>query len=213
MTQVLFVTGTDTGVGKTVVSAVLGKRALQAGTGVVYVKPVQTGLADGQPGSDADFVGAAAGIDARELLRFAQPLAPAVAAELSNTPIDFDDLVARTRACAAGADLLLVEGAGGLLVPLTEDRTMADLAAALGARLVIAVRPGLGTLNHTALTLEAARRRGLEIDRLVVCGYPEPAGMTEETNLARLRSAGPEVEVIGIVNGLSVEDGAGRLPG
>ena len=212
MTQVLFVTGTDTGVGKTVVSAVLARRARDAGKKVVYVKPVQTGLAPGQRGSDADFVGAAAGVDARELLRFPQPLAPAVAAELSNTSIDVDDLAAQTLACGDASDLLLVEGAGGLLVPLSKDRTMADFAAAIGARLVVAVRPGLGTLNHTALTVEAAACRGLAIECLVVSGYPGRPGLTETTNLQRLRATGLTVEVLGHAEGLSVEEGVGMLP-
>jgi dethiobiotin synthetase len=209
MTRIRFVTGTDTGVGKTVVSAVLAKRAQQDGASVRYVKPVQTGIALGAPGGDASFV-AAAGIEATELERYEHPLAPAVAAGLAGRPIDFDDLVARTLRCAEGTDLLLVEGAGGLLVPLTDDKTMADLAAAIGAELVVVARPGLGTLNHTALTLEAAERRGLDVALLVVSGYPPHPGVTERTNLERLRKLGPQVEVVELIDGLSVDEG---LPG
>ncbi len=197
--RILFVTGTDTGVGKTVVSAVLARRARESNTHVRYVKPVQTGLTAGAPGGDADFVGAAASIEAVELERFDEPLAPAVAAELAGRPIDFNDLMRRTLECADDVDLLLVEGAGGLLVPLTNEATMADLAKAIDSELVVVVRPGLGTLNHTALTLEAADRRGLEVAKIVVSGYPADPGTTERTNFDRLRSLGPPVEVVGVL--------------
>jgi dethiobiotin synthase len=193
MTTIRFVTGTDTGVGKTIVSTLLAARARSNGTRVRYVKPVQTGLQDGESGSDADHV-AAAGIDARELLRFPDPLAPAVAAELAGRLIDFDGLVRKTLALADGVDSLYVEGAGGLLVPITEKHTMADFAEALEAELVVVVRPGLGTLNHTALTLEAAERRNLCVAMLVVSDYT--GGLTEETNLEQLRAFGPPVEVV-----------------
>lgn len=193
---VWFVTGTDTGVGKTVASAVLAARARDEGKRVRYVKPVQTGLAPGEPGSDADVVAARARVETHELLRFPDPLAPAVAAARAGSPIDFDQLAAETRALAHGCDLLIVEGAGGLLVPLTEEHTMADLARALSAPLVVVVRPGLGTLNHTALTLEAAGRRGIAVERLVVSAWPADPGTTERTNLDRLRRLGVPLEVI-----------------
>lgn len=207
MTQILFVTGTDTGVGKTVVAAVLARRAVEAGRAVGYVKPVQTGLALDQSGSDADFVASVAGVDAVELLRFPDPLAPAVAAEIAGRPIDFHELVRRTRACADGVDLLLVEGAGGLLVPVTDTRTMADLADALDANLVVVARAGLGTLNHTALTVEAATQRNLTIDSLVVSAFPRDPGLTERTNLEQLRRLGPRVEVVDFIEDVSVKRG------
>jgi dethiobiotin synthase len=207
MAEILFVTGTDTGVGKTVVSAVLARRAREDGKVVRYVKPVQTGVSTGEAGGDADFVAAAACVEALELLRFTDALAPAVAAERAGRPIDFDELVRRTQACADGVDALLVEGAGGLLVPLTDDRTMADLACALGARLVVVARPGLGTLNHTALTIEAAVRRRLEVATVVLSDFPSRPGVTERTNLERLRALGPPVEVVGHLGDLSVDDG------
>jgi len=198
-----FITGTDTGVGKTVVSGELARRALADGLSVRYVKPVQTGLAPGEAGGDADFVGAAAGIEAIELERFAEPLAPAVAAELAGRSIDLADLARRVIECTKNVDLLLVEGAGGLLVPLTNDATMADFAKAIGSELVVVVRPGLGTLNHTALTLEAAAARGLDVAVVVVSGYPSDPGTTERTNLERLRALGPPVEIVGFLAGAS----------
>jgi dethiobiotin synthetase len=200
------VTGTDTGVGKTVAAAALAHRARGAGLRVRYVKPVQTGVRPGAPG-DADFVRAAADVDARELLRLPEPLAPAVAAERAGRPIDGAALAAEARRLAEGIDLLLVEGAGGLLVPLDARWTVADLAASLGAELVVVVRPGLGTLNHTALTLEAARARGLPVAGLVVSGWPPRPGVVERTNLERLEAMAPILAVLRRVRGVSVDAG------
>lgn len=204
--MIRFVTGTDTGVGKTVASAWLAALARSNGQRVRYVKPAQTGLAPGAPGSDADFVRTAAGVEAIELLRFTEPLAPAVAAELAGEPIDSEALVSSVKSLD-DVDELIVEGAGGLLVPLADGWTMADLAAALGAELVVVTRPGLGTLNHTALTLEAARRRQLPIAGLVVSGWPSEPGVTERTNLERLATMAPILHRIPLLAGLSVEDG------
>lgn len=201
-----FVTGTDTGVGKTVVSALLGRRAREDGLRVRYVKPVQTGVSDGDKG-DAGFVASAAAIDAVELIRYEDPLAPSVAADLTGRPIDFDELVRLTSERGHDVDLLLVEGAGGLLVPLTAEHTMADLAKSLGAELVLVVRPGLGTLNHSALTVEAAKHRGLHVSLIVVSGFPSVPGSTEHTNLERLHRLGPPVEVVEHIEGISVDEG------
>jgi dethiobiotin synthetase len=204
-----FVTGTDTSVGKTVASAAMALAEQAAGRRVAYFKPVQTGVAPGEPG-DVAFVAAAAGIPASEGVRLDEPLAPAVAAERAGYVIDVDGLVARARAEAAGVDLLLVEGAGGLLVPLAGQLTMADLAARLEAALVIVTRPGLGTLNHTALTVEAARSRRLSVAGLVVCGWPAEPGVTERTNLERLAAMAPVLGVVPYVPGLDTSRPAPR---
>lgn len=211
--MIRFVTGTDTGVGKTVVAAALARAEREAGRGVAYCKPVQTGLAPGEPG-DADYVAAAAGVPVTEALRLEEALAPAVAAGRAGIRIDVDALVGWCRHQGDSVDLLLVEGAGGLLVPLWGDVTMADLAARLGADLVIATRPGLGTLNHTALTLEAARSRGLPVAGLVVCGWPAEPGVTEATNLERLAAMAPILGLIPFVAGLdtAAAGGGGVLP-
>ena len=132
----------------------------------------------------------------------AEPLAPAVAAERAGVRIDVDRLLREAAELAAGADALVVEGAGGLLVPLWEDLTMADLAAGLGASLVVVARPGLGTLNHTALTLEAARSRRLGIAGLVVSGWPDHPEPVEETNLERLAAMAPLLGVVPHLGGL-----------
>lgn len=188
--MIRFVTGTDTGVGKTIAAAALARAELEAGRSVAYCKPVQTGVERDEPG-DADVVREMAGVEATECLRFPAPLAPAVAAQLAGTAIDVIQLATHIRNLAAPLDTLLVEGAGGLLVPLNDDTNMADLALLLGADLVIVTRPSLGTLNHTALTLEAAAARGLQVAGLVVSMWPDDPGPTEQTNLERLAAMAP----------------------
>jgi dethiobiotin synthetase len=198
--MIRFVTGTDTSVGKTVAAFALARAELETGRRVAYCKPVQTGLTPGQPG-DADFV-AAAGVPVSEGLRLEEALAPAVAAEREGIKIEVEALVSWCRNQAEAVDVLLVEGAGGLLVPLSGDVTMADLAVRLEAEVVIAVRPGLGTLNHTALTLEAARARHLPVAGLVICGWPAEPGVTETTNLERLAAMAPVLGLVPYVAGL-----------
>jgi dethiobiotin synthetase len=199
-----FVTGTDTGVGKTVVAALLAADAAARGRNVVYVKPVQTGLAPGVPG-DADFVAKAAGVRAVEGVRYPLALAPAVAAAQAGESVDVDALVDLVAGEAADSDDVVVEGAGGLLVPLADGVDMAAFALSVGAHEVVVVtRPGLGTLNHTALTLEAARRRGLD-PVLVVSNWPETPGLTETTNLALMADMAPILATVPFVEGVDVE--------
>jgi dethiobiotin synthetase len=162
----IVVTGTDTGVGKTVVSA-----ALCAITGRPYVKAAQTGDDD-----DAAEVARLAGVEVRTLARFADPLAPASAGE---------GIAAADVAAAAPRDAV-IEGAGGLLVRLGGEDTLADVARLLDAPVLVVARAGLGTLNHTALTLEALRARGLGCPGIVIGAWPERPGLAEERNLEDL---------------------------
>jgi dethiobiotin synthetase len=196
----VFVTGTDTGVGKTVVTA-----AICVASGAQPMKPVQTGSLEAQ---DLAFVVSVTGRAMPEQTacpyRFADPLAPAVAARRAGQRIDLTHI----RRCydklwARGA--VAVEGAGGLLVEVGEGHTMADLARLLGLPIVIACRPGLGTLNHTALTVEAARRRGLDVHGLVVVGWPADPGIPERTNPPELARHAPLVGVIPHIGGLDTE--------
>jgi len=178
----LFVTGTDTGVGKTEVAAALvaGWRAL--GLDVGGMKPAQSGVEPGAP-SDADRLRAAAGgDDPAELVcpySFAAPLAPGVAARLEGKEISLERVLEAARELGARHAALVVEGAGGLLVPLTERETYADLAVALALPVLVVARAGLGTVNHTALTCEALRARGLEV-RGVVLNRPTPGSDPSE---------------------------------
>ena len=203
--MIRFVTGTDTGVGKTVAAAALCQDERQAGRTVLYAKPVQTGLAQAEAG-DAAFVAAAAKVPVVECLRFPDPLAPAVAAERAGEVIDVGALLTDLEKAGDGFDRVVVEGAGGLLVPLWGAVTMADLADALGAGLVVVTRPGLGTLNHTALTLEAANSRGLPVDGLVISGWPSDPGVTEQTNLERLSEMAPVLGLLPDYPGLDTAD-------
>ena len=209
--MIRFVTGTDTGVGKTLAAATLCRADRKAGKTVLYAKPVQTGLERAEPG-DAAFVAAAAKVPVVECLRFPEPLAPAVAAERVGAVIDVDGILSDLDKAGDGFDRVVVEGAGGLLVPLWGDVTMADLADRLGAGLVVVTRPTLGTLNHTALTLEAAVSRGLPVDGLVISGWPADPGVTEQTNLERLSAMAPVLGLLPSYPGLDTADPATAPP-
>lgn len=166
----LFVTGTDTGVGKTAVAAGLTRWALRQGLRPIPFKPVETGCTpDAQ---DARFLWQAAGqpVDERDvcLHRFRLPAAPAQAARAEGASVALDEVVDRAVQLAGRGDLLVVEGAGGLLVPYGEDWTAADLIARLRLPVLVVARTALGTINHTALTAAELRRRGLPITALVL---------------------------------------------
>ena len=201
MSEIYFITGTDTGVGKTAASAALAQRHLKQGRDVAYFKPVQTGVSSGED-ADAQFVAKAAGVPVFEGLRYAAPLAPAEAALQEEAIVPWDDLVAQAEELATIHEILLVEGAGGLLVPVDEQHTMADFAAAIAAPLVVVARPHLGTLNHTALTLAFATRAGIPIDRLILSPWPRDPGPTERSNLRRLRNMTRTVELLAELDGL-----------
>jgi len=120
--------------------------------------------------------------DAVAPLRFGPPVSPHLAAALAGTAIDPSAVVAAERAAANGADAVVVEGVGGLLVPLAADWTVRDLAAALGLPVVVAARPGLGTISHTLLTVEAARGAGLDVRAVVLTPWPEDPTVMERSN-------------------------------
>lgn len=183
----VLVTGTDTGVGKTVVSAAIAATWRHAGREVAYVKPVQSGAADGD--DDAADVAALADVPTVVGPVIGPSLAPGVAARLAGEHLPGDELeaVVRDAAAASPGAWLVVEGAGGLLVELGSDgTTCADLAARLALPVVVVARPGLGTLNHTALTLAELDRRGLPVAGVVVSGYPADPDLATRTNLDEL---------------------------
>lgn len=167
----LFVTATDTGVGKTEVACALVSGARAAGLDVGAMKPAQSGLAPGEASDAERLREAAGGGDPPELVcpyQFEPPLAPGVAARLAGVEISLPRLVETARALASRHAALVVEGAGGLLVPLTPSQTYADLAVALGLPVLVVARAGLGTVNHAALTIEALRARGLALAGVVL---------------------------------------------
>jgi dethiobiotin synthetase len=167
----LFVTGTDTGVGKTEVAVALVAGWRARGLDVGAMKPAQSGVEDGLP-TDADRLrDAAGGADPAGLVcpySLRAPLAPAVAARLEGVEISFDHLLACAAELGRRHAALVVEGAGGLLVPLTDRDTYADLAVALRMPVLVVARAGLGTVNHAALTCEALRARGLAVAGVVL---------------------------------------------
>ncbi|MGH4011105.1 MAG: dethiobiotin synthase [Pseudonocardiaceae bacterium] len=187
----LVVTGTGTGVGKTVVTSAIAALAVAAGRRVAVLKAAQTGVEAGQPG-DIDEVRRLAGpwVTCRELARFPDPLAPATAARRAGAaPVTPWAVAAAARELAGRHDLVLVEGAGGLLVRLDEaGGTIADAAAALGAPVLVVASAGLGTLNYTALTVEALRARSLCGVGVVIGAWPAEPDLAARCNLADLPS-------------------------
>jgi dethiobiotin synthetase len=186
--SVLVVTGTDTGVGKTVVTAAVAALARRRGAAVAVVKPAQTGVAPGEPG-DVDEVIRLSGVTTTfELARYPAALSPAAAARQAGAaPLSLAVAAERVGELAEDNRLVLVEGAGGLLVRFDEDgATLADLARMLGAPVLVVARAGLGTLNHTALTLEALAHRGLDLAGLVIGSWPDDPGLAERSNVADL---------------------------
>jgi dethiobiotin synthetase len=184
VTATVVVTGTDTGVGKTIVTAGLAALARARGERVAVVKPAQTGVRPGEPG-DLEEVRRLSGVsDLHELSRFADPLAPATAARRTGvSPVSVESLAGAISGLR-DRDLVLVEGAGGLLVHLdAAGATLADLAVRLGAPAVVVVRAGLGTLNASALTCEALRSRGVDCLGLVIGAWPRQPGLATRCNV------------------------------
>ncbi|HEX6872200.1 MAG TPA: ATP-dependent dethiobiotin synthetase BioD [Micromonosporaceae bacterium] len=233
----VLITGTDTGVGKTIVTAAVAAAATAHGLRVAVVKPGQTGVLAPSPagGAPADLpapgqewalesdveivVRLAAPATARTLVSYLHPLAPGAAARVERrAPIRLGEVAAAVRALVASHDLVLVEGAGGLLVPMGPAEpapvdgtgrlggpvgaawTVAELAGLVGASVVVVARAGLGTLNHTALTLEALAARGLA-GCVVVGAWPAEPELVHRTNLTDLPG-----ELAGVL-----PDGAGVL--
>lgn len=190
--SVLVVTGTGTGIGKTVVTAALACHARLAGIDVAVCKPVQTGTRNGD--DDLAEVARLAGVtELHHLAQFPEPLAPRAAAYAAGAELPpraaFHELI--TTADRAGR-LTLVEGAGGLLVEIgAQGLTLRDIAADLGAPVLTVVAPGLGTLNHTTLTLEALAHRNIQSAGLVIGAWPAQPGPAEIDNRDALARLGP----------------------
>jgi dethiobiotin synthetase len=197
---VCIVTGTDTGVGKTIATAALAAAATSAGVDVAVCKPVQTGADPGPdfgagPGDDdLREVRRLAGVTALHgSWRYPEPLAPVAAARRAGLPLPtLADLVESVRRADAPGRLTIVEGAGGLLVELGENGvTLRDLATALSAPVLVVVAPGLGTLNHTALTLESLGHQGIPCAGLVIGAWPAEPGVAEAGNRDALAGLAP----------------------
>lgn len=189
----LFVTGTGTEVGKTVVAAVLARAAVRAGERVGVFKPAVSGLDEGGEADHELLRRAAASDQGDEEIapyRYGPPLSPHLAAELAGERIESGRLLGAAAAAARGRDLLVCEGVGGLLVPLAIDLSVRDLAVALGYPVVVVAAPGLGTINHTLLTVEAARAAGLEVAAVALTPWPADPGALERSNRETIAALG-----------------------
>jgi len=189
----MFITATDTGAGKTFVAAMIARSLRANGEVVRACKPVATGAdwIDGRwLSQDTRILAEATGDEKYDLITpwtFPTPAAPPVAARLAGVTLRLGELVAAVRRRAALGTMVLVEGIGGLLCPLTDDETVADLASELALPLLIVARRSLGTLNHALLTLEVAHARRLRVAGVVMCETNPVAGPAEETNVEEMR--------------------------
>lgn len=189
MTRGVFVTGTDTEVGKTVVAATIARTLAVEGKRVAVFKPAVTGLDEGVE-TDHALLRRASGSDQSDEqiapYRYGPPASPHLAAALAGEEIDPERLRQVAAAAAEGADAIVCEGVGGLLVPLSSGYLVRDLATDLGYPLVVVASPGLGTINHTLLTVEAARAAGLEVTSIVLSPWPEEPTEIERSNRATI---------------------------
>lgn len=171
--------------GKTVVAAAIARTLVNEGKRVAVFKPVVTGLDEGGE-ADHELLRRAAGStqsdDEIAPYRYGPPMSPHLAAELAGEEIEPARLLAGARAAAVEADVLVCEGVGGLLVPFGPGYMVRDFAADLGLPLVVAASPGIGTINHTLLTIEAARTTGIEVRAVVLTPWPEIPSAIEESN-------------------------------
>ncbi|MEO5321147.1 dethiobiotin synthase [Arthrobacter sp. CC3] len=180
---IILVTGTDTGVGKTITTAALAAVLHGTGRSVAVYKPCQSGAAAGDSDT-AEIVRLAGPVTAETGVVLQEPLAPVAAAAVDGTPLpQVSAHAVRVRELAASHDHVLVEGAGGLLVELDSGGgTLADLGSLLAAAFVVVARPALGTLNHTALTLEALAARDLNVLGVVLGSWPGDPGFVHHSN-------------------------------
>jgi dethiobiotin synthetase len=186
----LLITGTDTGIGKTLIAGAIASHLRHHGQRVAVLKPAASGCVrrrEGLVSEDAEFLAHCADtphpLDVIAPIRFIEPLAPAVAAERMKTTLDWESVQRSMNRITRNADVLIVEGVGGIMVPMDAEHTMLDLAAWLKLPAVIVARPNLGTINHTLLTARALESAGVRVAGVVINRYPaENAGTAEETN-------------------------------
>lgn len=187
MTQGIFITGTDTGVGKTVFSAALARLLKNRGVNVGVMKPVTAGCSqrDGKPVSDdAELLAWSAGTQlSQEVAPYIlqAPLAPSAAAESEHVKIEFSRILAAYHRLCDEHDFIIVEGAGGLMVPLAGGLLIADLVKLLALPLLVVARPNLGTVNHTIMTCFCAQQLGLEVKGTIITNFPDSPDAAEAT--------------------------------
>ncbi|MFJ5177452.1 dethiobiotin synthase [Streptomyces griseoviridis] len=204
---VLVITGTGTEVGKTVTTAAVAAGALAAGRTVAVLKAAQTGVRPDEPGDAAEVARLAGAVSTAELARYPDPLAPATAARRAGrAPVRPWEIAEAAAKLATEHDLVLVEGAGGLLVRFDADGgTLADAAVRLGAPVLVVATAGLGTLNTTELTARELASRGLESAGVVIGSWPDSPDLAMRCNVTDL----PEVAGAPLLGALPA--GAGAL--
>jgi dethiobiotin synthetase len=200
-----FVTGTDTGAGKTVLAAAIAAALHASGERVAAFKPVVTGVdePDAVWPADHELLATATGAQPEQVCAttFGPALSPHLAAQLAGVELSLGAIVAAARAAARGADVLVVEGVGGLLVPFNASHCVRDLAVELGLPVLVAARPGLGTINHSLLTVEAARAAGLDVRAVVLTPWPaEPSVMQCSNRDTIAARGGVEVATLATVS-------------
>lgn len=208
--SVLFVTGTDTGVGKTVATAALAVASRAAGLSPYVVKPAQTGVAPGEAGDLETVRSLATDLPGHEGVRLPDPLAPDTAARVAG--VELPSLIEQRDAIAAQAEdhHVLVEGAGGILVSIGHHWNLLDLAASVAylgvpVSFVVVARAGLGTLNHTGLTVQAIQHRELTVEGVIIGSWPAEPDVAAEQNLLDL----PVLTGVPILG--RIPEGAGAL--
>lgn len=201
--SILLISGTSTDVGKTVVTAAVAAAAVARGRSVVVCKPAQTGMGPGEPGDLAEVTRLSGITRTLELARYPEPLAPDTAARRAGLPLlTLEETVAAVEAIT-DADLILIEGAGGLLVRMGEF-TLLDLAAELTAPVLVVAAAGLGTLNHSELTTRTLAAAGVHCAGLVIGSWPADPDLASRCNRDDL----PRVTGTDLVG--AVPEGAGR---
>jgi dethiobiotin synthetase len=202
----LFVTATDTEVGKTVIAGAIAHHFLRRGLRVAVCKPVATGCVSRREGlvsEDAEFLASCADarfpLDVICPLRYREPLAPAVAADRAHEPLDWDAVGRSLGVMSAQSDVIVVEGIGGAMVPLDAKHTVLDLARWLALPTIVVARPGLGTISHALLTVEALRRAGVGVAGIVINRYPAEAASIAEETAPRYVEKFAKVPVLAIV--------------
>ncbi|WP_226375177.1 dethiobiotin synthase [Effusibacillus dendaii] len=201
MADGIFVTATDTEVGKTVAAGGIAGALRLSGIDAGVYKPLQSGHLANDPNGDAGRLKRLAGVDdPREEIcpySFSEPIAPLLAAERAGRTVTLQDVLDGYRRIREKHSFVVVEGAGGLAVPYIEGMMVADVAAAFGLPLLVVARPNLGTVNHTVLTVEYARKKGLRVLGVVISGYgKQPTGTAEEMNPKLIEQWG-QVPVLG----------------
>ncbi len=216
----VFITGTDTEVGKTVIAGAAALLQRSRGMRVGVFKPIATGCRHdirlGLVSSDAEFLAACAeadyGLHTISPCCYSTPVAPLVAVRHEHRPIDFHEISRAYQYLIENTDFVIVEGIGGLLVPLTQRYSVADLAAEFGLPLVIVGRSALGTINHTLLTLEAARARNLDVAGIVLNGYDaDTATLAEETAPQIIAKVGKVAVPLAVPKDKHLDMSRGRL--